>query len=372
LNLNEESILVLGLMIKACPFLSIIVALALSSCAGTVTNPPKLDSIAIAQEQQLQQQQVVDAHVQMLQRLQSIAWPVLKANADLCGKAVRPSLGMTLSDARDISRQVRGLRQQDVRLDTVFVATVAVSGPADRAGLKQGDALQGKSIADIAKALKAELKKSKSATIVRQNGTRITLVPDTVCAYPVRLSYSGNVNAMANGNSMIFYRGLLRDIGDDAQIQMVVAHELAHNMLKHPRKGVINSAISGGWLLGSVATTGGWLVDHVRNLVGRPGPVSWQSSGAKLAGWPYGRNFEREADYVALYLMARSGGDIGKVEALFNTFSKAGPSSTWLGISHPVTAERIVAVRAARAEIEAKRASGAPLLPEGWGQSQPK
>jgi beta-barrel assembly-enhancing protease len=358
-------------MIQKHPVAIIAALTLLSSCAGTVTTVPKLDPAAIVQEQQHQQQQVIDAHVQMLQRLQSIAWPVLKSNADVCGKAVRPSIGLTLSDARDISQQIRGLRLQDVQQDTVFVAAVAAGSPADRAGLKQGDALQGKSVSDIGKALNIEMKKSKSATIVRQNGTRLSLSPDIICAYPVRLFYSGTVNAVANGKAMVFYRGLLRDISDDAQIQMVVAHELAHNMLKHPRKGTINSAISGGWLLGSVAATGGWLVDNMRELIGKAGPVSYQSLGLKLASWPYGRDFEREADYVALYLMARSGGDIGKVEALFDTFSKAGPSSTWLGLSHPITPERIVALRAARAEIDAKRAHGTPLLPEGWPSKAP-
>jgi Zn-dependent protease with chaperone function len=338
----------------------------LQSCAGTVTTVPLLDRAAIAQEQQRQQQQVFEAHAQMLQRLQSIAWPVLKANADLCNKAVRPSIGLTLSDARSMSRQIRGLRQQDVRKDGVFIASVAAASPAARAGLQAGDALQGSNITAISKALNAELKTQKVATLIKRNGEQITLTPDKICAYPVRLAISSKINAFTNGSSITFLTGLLRATPDDTQVQMVVAHELAHAILKHPRKGVINSAISGGWLLGTVAASGGWLVDTVRDLIGQPGPVSYQSLGLQLAGWPYGRSFEREADYVALYLMARSGGDIGKVEALFDIFSKAGPSSTWIGISHPITPERIVAVRAARAEIDAKRAKGLVLLPEGW------
>jgi beta-barrel assembly-enhancing protease len=188
----------------------------------------------------------------------------------------------------------------------------------------------------------------------------------------VRLAASSKINAFATGGGITLFTGLMRAMPDDAQVQMVVAHELAHTILKHPRKGVINSAISGGWLLGTVAASGGWLVDNVRDLIGQSGPVSYQSLGLQLAGWPYGRAFEREADYVALYLMARSGGDIGKVETLFDIFSRAGPSSTWIGISHPITPERIIAVRAARAEIDAKRTKGLALLPEGWRTSAGK
>jgi predicted Zn-dependent protease len=347
-------------------------AALLPGCAATVTRLPDLDTVAIAQEQQRQQQQVLDSHAQMLQRLQSVAWPVLKANADLCGKAVRPSIGLTLSDARSMSRQVRGLRPQDVRKDGVFIASVAAGSPAAQAGLQAGDSLQGTNIAAIGKALNAEMKKQKVATITKQNGQRIALTPDKICAYPVRLAASSKINAFATGGGITLFTGLMRAMPDDAQVQMVVAHELAHTILKHPRKGVINSAISGGWLLGTVAASGGWLVDNVRDLIGQSGPVSYQSLGLQLAGWPYGRAFEREADYVALYLMARSGGDIGKVETLFDIFSRAGPSSTWIGISHPITPERIIAVRAARAEIDAKRTKGLALLPEGWRTSAGK
>ncbi len=347
---------------------SLSILLSVGACAGPIAKIPALDRAAVAAEQQRQQAQVVATHLQQLERLQSIAWPVLKANADLCGKATRPSIGLTLSDARDMSRQIRGLRAQDVRLEGVTIAAVAAGSPAAIAGLKAGDTLQGKSVANIGKALNAEMKKSKTATISKTDGTKLTLLPTTICAQPVRLAHSNQINAFTNGRSITFFTGLLRAVPDDAQLQMVVAHELAHALLKHPRKGVINSTISGGWLLGTVASTGGWLVDNVRDLIGSRGPVSYQSLGVQLAGWPYGRDFEREADYVALYLMARSGGDITAVENLFNNFSRSGPASTWIGISHPITPERIVAVRAARDEIEAKRASKSPLIPAGWPQ----
>jgi Zn-dependent protease with chaperone function len=353
-------------MYKHSAILSALCLGLLPGCAGTVSTMPPLDRAAISQEQQLQQQQVFDTHIQMLQRLQSIAWPVLKANADLCGQAVRPSIGLTLGDAQSMSRQIRGLRRQDVRKDGVFIAAVAAGSPAARAGLQAGDALQGASIASISKALNASIKNSKMATIIKQNGQSITITPERICAYPVKLAASNKINAFANGSSLTFFAGLLRAMPNDAQVQMVVAHELAHTILKHPRKGVVNSAISGGWLLGTVAASGGWLVDNVQNLIGQPGPVSYQSLGLQLAGWPYGRSFEREADYVALYVMARSGGNLGKVETLFDVFSTTGPNSTWIGISHPITPERIVALRAARTEIEAKRTRGLVLLPEGW------
>jgi Zn-dependent protease with chaperone function len=349
---------------------SFISLLLISACAGPITRLPLLDHSAVLAEQQRQQAQVVDSHVQMLERLQSIAWPVLKANADICGTSTRQSIGLTLTDDRDLSRQVRGLRLRDVPLAGVMIAAVAAGSPAAAAGLKSGDRLQGKSVAEIGKALNAEMKKSKTATLSKADGSQLKLMPETICASPVRLTHNNQINAYTNGKSLVFYSGLLRAVPDDAQVQMVVAHELAHSLLKHPRKGVVNSIVSGGWLLGTVAGSGGWLVDTLGDLTGQHRPVSYQSLGTQLAAWPYERAFEREADYVALYLMARSGGDIAKVEQLFATFSNASPASTWISISHPITPERVVAVRAARAEIEAKRASGRTLLPEGWPKTE--
>jgi predicted Zn-dependent protease len=168
------------------------------------------------------------------------------------------------------------------------------------------------------------------------------------------------------------FMGLMRAEPEPRRIQFVIAHELAHAMLRHPQKSIRNSLVSGGAILGTVAAMGGWAVDSVASVSGNKPPVSYQRRGAAMATYPYGRDFEREADYVGLYLMARAGIETDGTEELFTTFSRESPAGTWLSLSHPSTPERWLAARATQLEIKAKQSAGADLLPTGWQQRKKK
>ena len=345
----------------------------LAACAGPVTKLAVLDRGAVLAEQRAQQQLVLASQRALLARLQTNAWPILAANADLCGKAVRKSLGITLADAGTTARDVKGLRKSDVEnagFSGIEVAAVAAGSPAALAGVKPGEKLAGSSAQKAGEALQSAFKEKGAVTLDFADGHKLSLTPASICRFPVRLSLSNSINAYTDGSTLVIHAGLLNAVSDDRQIRFVIAHELAHAMLKHPRKGITNSLISGGWLLGTVAGTTGWLVDTMRDLIGTAGPIRYGDAGAKLSAWPYGKTFEREADYVALYLLARSGEPLDDVEGIYSTFSKTGPLSTWFGISHPITPERIVAVRQTRVEIESKRKANAAMLPEGWPASQ--
>jgi predicted Zn-dependent protease len=142
--------------------------------------------------------------------------------------------------------------------------------------------------------------------------------------------------------------------------------------LRHPQKGLRNSILSGGAVVGTVAATGGWLLDTAALVAGKKPTVSYQRQGAGLATWPYGREFEREADYVGLYALARAGIETTGVEELFTTFARESPSGTWLDLTHPSSPERWLAVRAAQTEIAEKKRDQLPLLPNGWKKQAPK
>ncbi|MEM1410255.1 MAG: hypothetical protein AAGG79_05865, partial [Pseudomonadota bacterium] len=76
--------------------------------------------------------------------------------------------------------------------------------------------------------------------------------------------------------------------------------------------------------------------------------------------------FEREADYVGLYMHVRAGGVTDDLPAVFQMFSNLSARQTWLEVTHPVTPERQLRLMAAAKEINAKQSAGDPLLPEGW------
>jgi predicted Zn-dependent protease len=78
----------------------------------------------------------------------------------------------------------------------------------------------------------------------------------------------------------------------------------------------------------------------------------------------YSQDFESEADYVGLYVVARAGMPIDNAPRFWRRMgSQVAPGAISHGTTHPPTAQRFVALEAAVAEIKAKQAAGQPLLP---------
>jgi predicted Zn-dependent protease len=85
---------------------------------------------------------------------------------------------------------------------------------------------------------------------------------------------------------------------------------------------------------------------------------------AQLGAMTFSQDFEREADYVGLYILARSGHSIRNAPNLWRRMATESPGSIKFASGHPTTAERYVRLETYITEIERKQASGAPLLPE--------
>ncbi len=358
----------------------------LSGCAGLETTPPLVSATAVSQERVRLQQDAISTHIERTKYLQDLAWPILQKNADMCGKKIRKVLGWRVLDGKIVGSFTQGLRKSDISSlgwsDEARVALIISGGPAEKAGIKVGDRIlkvndrdvpADLSVAITSRMIAAQIKQLKKGEALRlsvaqpgENPRAVSLVPEVICAFPVDLDRSPAVNAQTNGKKIAMFLGLMRAETEPRRIQFVIAHELAHAMLRHPQKSIRNSLISGGAVLGTVAATAGWLADAASTVAGKRPTVSYQRRGAALATYPYGRDFEREADYVGLYALARAGIDTTGVEDLFTTFARESPSGTWLNLSHPSAPERWLEVRATQAEIDAKRKANLPLLPNGW------
>ncbi|HXK25217.1 MAG TPA: M48 family metalloprotease, partial [Myxococcota bacterium] len=73
---------------------------------------------------------------------------------------------------------------------------------------------------------------------------------------------------------------------------------------------------------------------------------------------------EAEADYFALYLLARAGFDTDAAADAWRRRARTAPESLIEWGNHPSAPERALAAERALAEIAAKRAAGQPLVPE--------
>jgi predicted Zn-dependent protease len=85
----------------------------------------------------------------------------------------------------------------------------------------------------------------------------------------------------------------------------------------------------------------------------------------QIGAGSYSQEFEAEADYVGLYIMANAGMPITDAPKFWRRMAAANPSDikTSHTASHPSTSYRMVALEEAVKEISAKINNGEPLVP---------
>jgi Zn-dependent protease with chaperone function len=145
---------------------------------------------------------------------------------------------------------------------------------------------------------------------------------------PVNLK---DINAFAlPGGPMFVNRGMIEAARTEGEVAGVMAHELAHVLLRH---GTANASKQQGAQIGAIAGAiagaiigGGW------------GQVIQQGSQFGLGTWlmKYSRDYERQADIVGAQIMARAGYDPRDLAHMFETIQKQGGRGgpEWLS-SHP-------------------------------------
>jgi hypothetical protein len=145
---------------------------------------------------------------------------------------------------------------------------------------------------------------------------------------PVNLK---DINAFAlPGGPMFVNRGMIEAAQDEGEVAGVMAHELAHVLLRH---GTANATKAQGFQIGALAGAiagavigGGW------------GEAIARGSQFGLGTWllKYSRDYEKQADLLGAQIMARAGYDPRDLARMFETIQKEGRGSPpqWLS-SHP-------------------------------------
>ncbi|MCZ8310963.1 MAG: M48 family metallopeptidase [Magnetospirillum sp.] len=338
------------------PVFALCAVLALGACAPT-TERPTVDSAASGAEAKLQRGMAFDNLETQRLRLNDVAFRVLSAGAELCGTRVRPAGGFSLRTAAMYSGAMREAARDKGINEAVAVASVTAGGPAALAGLHVGDVIE--RIGDtpipagrdgMAAVEKALATKDPAVTVrVSRDGTPLeaTLQRVPSCDYQVVYQQNPQLNAYADGSRIVMFSGMVRFASTDEELALIVAHELAHNMRGHidaKQGNAVIGAILDGLLQGLTGVrTGGAFMNAAAN-----------------ANSP---DFEAEADYVGLYVMARAGFAIDNAPQFWRRMAVENPGGISHTSTHPATNDRFVALQAAIAEIDAKRAAGAPLVP---------
>ena len=179
-------------------------------------------------------------------RLATTGWRLTTASAGWC-PAIAPQPGWILSDPRrfDPGDRPDAERTYATRGDGPFIAAIAPGSPAARAGLTVGTrliALEGIPIPifgdgptlriDAVIAMLAVHDPAAPLALTDGDGAvhRLDAAPGCASAFRVE---RGGAQAAANGQLVRIRLDLAQSIADDAEFAAVVAHELAHNILRH-------------------------------------------------------------------------------------------------------------------------------------------
>ncbi len=173
------------------------------------------------------------------------------------------------------------------------------------------------------------------------------------CLFEIVLKTKGEVNAFADGDKIYITPAIVELTKTDAELGFVIAHEYAHNILSH------STADLGNLLLGALVGVA---------IEGGGGSGEGMARGAKVGAEAFSPEFEREADYMGLYILARAGYDLQDTPNIWRRLSAMKPDGmyrNYFSYTHPVFPERVIGMQKAIAEIERKKQQGLPLLPNG-------
>lgn len=329
----------------------------LAGCAAPVTHRVAVSSEATqleaAKQMEIAAQEITEENL----RLYRVYFEVATKGVEICPKTQRITgvYWALNTDKTDFGRAMQ--RVYGLGAYPKVLATVAGS-PADQAGIRAGDeilSIYGVPATNTTETAKRMLETTdpRMPVHVRRGGQEMTLEVHRVlaCAYPVVLRPDRALNAFADGGKIYITRGMMEFAHTDEELALVVGHEMAHNAMKHLEAKKANAA-------------GGLLADIALAVITK-GAYN-QASFSNAAGQAFSQEFEAEADYVGLYLMAHTSYSIEDAPKFWRRMAAASPANIRgsMNASHPATPYRMVALEATVKEIDAKRAKGLPLLPE--------
>jgi len=304
---------------------------------------------------------VIDTLLERQERIYRIAAPLIIKNAVLCRTQARPLLGFTAKNQYSYPPELSVAARQSLGLDERLQVMQILDGSgAMRAGLKRGDILQ--TIQDItiptgpqaepeaARMLSPILKNLTeiNITVIRQTQPITVNVPLTLaCAFAIDVGNTQNVNAYADGRRILLTRGLLDWLSTDEDVAVIIAREIAHNVLQHAKQ------------LQQMATLS-IVIDNL--LLFKPDQVAANSSnGIKITP----EKMDQDADRLALFMLARAGYDLASFTRVMQKLAQipnASQANTYPAL-HPWTEGRQSVIQSTMKEIRQKQSAKKALVP---------
>jgi hypothetical protein len=256
--------------------------------------------------------------------------------------------GLVLLELADIAGNLRAeARRAFGRDQGLGIMALAANGPAERAGLRPNDVLTGfddqplppaggapqAQTQNWSTALTAAFEDGVARVGVLRGDARMTLTVqgERGCATVFQGAPRQSRNATADGVTVNVNVGLIDYVRDDDELAAVMAHEFAHNILRHRDR--LNAAHVSRGVLG----------------VGRDNDAIRQT--------------EIEADRLGVYLMERAGYDPAAAVRFWSRYGPH-PLNFLRSRDHPAWQERVRLMEAEIAKIRAARAAGRTPVPD--------
>ncbi|MEZ5695654.1 MAG: M48 family metallopeptidase [Sphingomonadaceae bacterium] len=184
-------------------------------------------------------------------RFHALAWRLVTGNAAFCANSA-PAIGLVLQDVESFAAPARIRAATGIGGD-IFVHVVVPGSPADKAGLRVGDeilAIGSRPVSDfpssqqerwrrqvaLQDALDAGLAATGTAVLRWRRGSSVAkesrFLGQPACPSRFELRTDGD-EAMAEGSRVVFGREFDGFSYPDDELAAAMAHELAHNLLRH-------------------------------------------------------------------------------------------------------------------------------------------
>jgi hypothetical protein len=281
-------------------------------------------------------------------RVAAVGFRLTTANAAWC-PVQQPQFGWIWGDPRlyDPDQRPAALAAYGaVDRDAPFIAAVAPTSPAATAGMRVGVAvigMQGSTVPDGADAhpfaritaietLLASLPPTTPLALDTVDASALTLTPVAGCISDFRVEATEKPGAVADCRMVLVNQGLAQFAQDDEELAAAIAHELAHNILRH-RARLDAAGVDRG----------------MGKQFGRSARLFKQT--------------EVEADRLSVWLLAGAGYDPAAAGRFWTAFGQRKGRPLFQAGTHPGWRDRVASLEAEAAAIAAARASGQPLHP---------
>lgn len=279
-------------------------------------------------------------------RVAAIGFRLTTANAAWC-PVQQPQFGWIWGDPRLYPAAGRAALHTVYgvgELDTPYVAAIAPGSPAAAAGIRIGASVTRINDSAIAASegddpfaritaiemLFAALPTSPAR--IEGDGRHWTVTPVAGCASDFRVEDRRREGAVADGRAVYVDAGLADFATDDQEFAAAIAHELAHNILRH-RARLDAAGVDRG----------------LGKQFGR---------SAKLF-----RQTEVEADRLSVWLLANAGYDPRAAVRFWERFGRRKGKPWFQPGTHPRWKDRVASFETEIRAIDAARAAGRPLEP---------